>query len=648
MRQLEIYDLECLANCFTYTGYVPDEDKYYQFVIWKDKNDLEALYNHVMRGIYLVGYNNLEYDCPLLEHIIRHYKSYLLFSSQELTYRLYQKSQEIIDMEFSAIAERNMTIPQLDLMKIHHYNNKAKLTGLKLLEISMRMENVEEMPFHHSNWINNWEQIERILAYNKNDVIATYRFYLITIGQTDLPLYKGKNKLQLRKDIKQRFGLNCFNYNDVKIGDELNKLNYLKNNPGIQLQKGGTKYESICLGDCIFDNVKFESNQLNEFLERLKLIVLNEENQEFNEEIIYKGVTYTFGLGGIHTKDLPRKIIPKENEKLEDRDCASMYPASILNYKLFPKHLGVSWLEGYHWTFDQRIINKKMSKDLSLSLEERKSCESIQEAFKLSLNGGGFGKTGESSSWQHDLKVMLTVTLSNQLFLLMLAEKYTNNNITVLSCNTDGIVILFNKVLQPLIDSIDKEWQEVTGHILEYTEYTKFIQTSVNDYITLKPNGDCKFKGDFEIDRELHKDPSMRIVPIALKEYFINNIPVEQTIKNHKDIYDFCLMVRCNKRFDLVAKYIESTNSLVEKNASKTQRYYASHKGCYLFKKNVDSESEREGKYTGVNVGQIVTLFNKYVEKPFDEYKIDYTFYIKECKKIINKIELEAIQASLF
>lgn len=32
-RVLEIYDIEVLSNCFTYTGYVPSEDKYYQFVI---------------------------------------------------------------------------------------------------------------------------------------------------------------------------------------------------------------------------------------------------------------------------------------------------------------------------------------------------------------------------------------------------------------------------------------------------------------------------------------------------------------------------------------------------------------------------------------------------------------------------------------
>lgn len=272
------------------------------------------------------------------------------------------------------------------------------VTSLKHLEISMRLPNVEDMPFDHTYWVANWDEIHNILGYNKNDVEATYQFFLITIGETDLPLYKGKNRLQLRKDIKSKFGLPCFNYNDVKIGDELNKLNYLKNNPGVQLIRGGTVRPFINLGDCILPNIKFESDQLNEFLKKLKTITLTDEAMKFEEEIVYKGVRLSFGLGGIHSVDNPRIIIPKPHEKLEDRDCTSMHPTVILKYGFYPEHLGKSWLSGYQWTFDQRVKNKKLSKDKSLSETERKKHDSIQEAFKLSLNGGGFGKTGELSS----------------------------------------------------------------------------------------------------------------------------------------------------------------------------------------------------------------------------------------------------------
>ena len=46
---LEVYDLECLSNLFTYTGYCSKEDKYYQFCISQWKNELEELYRHLNR-----------------------------------------------------------------------------------------------------------------------------------------------------------------------------------------------------------------------------------------------------------------------------------------------------------------------------------------------------------------------------------------------------------------------------------------------------------------------------------------------------------------------------------------------------------------------------------------------------------------------
>lgn len=127
---LEVYDLEQLSNLFTYTGYCPKENKWYQFVIANWQNDIDILYNHLFRDkLLMVGFNNEKYDYPLLHHLINHYKEYATLSGQEVAQKLYEKSQEIIDMEFSAISDKNKFIPQLDLFLIWHYNNKARLTS---------------------------------------------------------------------------------------------------------------------------------------------------------------------------------------------------------------------------------------------------------------------------------------------------------------------------------------------------------------------------------------------------------------------------------------------------------------------------------------------------------------------------------------
>ena len=132
----------------------------------------------------------------------------------------------------------------------------------------------------------------------------------------------------------------------------------------------------------------------------------------------------------------------------------------------------------------------------------------------------------------------------------------------------------------------------------------------------------------------------MRIVSIAMEKYFFKDIPVNETVKNHTNIYDFCLRLRTNK--DSVAQYVYlGPNGLAVQNLSKTTRYYISNQGGALQKKFVESE-----KINGVNVGYVTTIFNKYEEKPMEEYDINYQFYISEAKKIINQIEDN--QLSLF
>ncbi len=62
--------------------------------------------------------------------------------------------------------------------------------------------------------------------YCQNDVMATYEFYKVTIGDTEHPLYKGNDQIQLRLDIEKEFDIPCINYSDSKIGDEIIKKYY--------------------------------------------------------------------------------------------------------------------------------------------------------------------------------------------------------------------------------------------------------------------------------------------------------------------------------------------------------------------------------------------------------------------------------------
>ena len=122
---------------------------------------------------------------------------------QKETCQLYLKAQECIDKsrnkEYShIISEKDWICPQLDLFRLWHYNNKARSTNLKSLEISMNYPNVMDMPISHKEENINISQVDEILEYNLNDVMATYEFYL-----------KSKDKIELRNSLRQQFNINC-------------------------------------------------------------------------------------------------------------------------------------------------------------------------------------------------------------------------------------------------------------------------------------------------------------------------------------------------------------------------------------------------------------------------------------------------------
>lgn len=252
-------------------------------------------------------------------------------------------------------------------------------------------------------------------------------------------------------------------------------------------------------------------------------------------------------------------------------------------------------------------------------------------------------KSNEESSFLYDPLYTMRTTINGQLLLTMLIENIIlETNATLLQGNTDGATFYIQRTQLNKCLDICKEWEQKTKLMLEYSYYKMMAIVDVSTYLAVYENGEIKHKSDFEIDKELHKNPSMRIVPIALEKYFVENIPVEQTIKNHNDIYDFCLMTRCPKKFDLYYYSIKN-DSIDKQKLSKTTRYFASKSGGTLFKINNET-----GSSTGVLIGQYVTLFNKYYELPISEYNIDYNFYINECNKIIEKIESKQEQLTLF
>ena len=97
----------------------------------------------------------------------------------------------------------------------------------------------------------------------------------------------------------------------------------------------------------------------------------------------------------------------------------------------------------------------------------------------------------------------------------MLIENLYLKNLEIISSNTDGVVVLFDKSKYEDFLSIWKEWEKITKLTLEETRYDLLVMSNVNNYIAVKTGDEpidkrVKLKGWFDFNREPHKNHSKK------------------------------------------------------------------------------------------------------------------------------------------
>jgi len=630
-----IYDIETMQELFLIGIYNPESNTYTEFEVSKDKNQLDGYMRFIEQHpeYYWVGYNNLRFDSQVIEWILRNYEDWHELTALETAAKIAQKAADVIhDANYDVFPEYReewLTLKQIDLFRVNHYDNKNRRVSLKRLEFEMDLENIEEMPVHHTKTDMTDDEIQLTKDYCRNDIMATYEFYKVTTGNTEHPLYKGNNQIELRQDIEEEFDIPCLNYSDSKIGDEMIKKFYCqeKNIQYSDLPKKGLFRTEVKVRHCIADYITFQTPELQQFLKGISKEKLTIKD-EFKESLEFYDNIYTFAKGGLHTENKPKIFEADADYIIVDWDVSSYYPAIIINNGKYPHHLGPEFLRGYKTMFDKRLELKPLAK-------KDKKIKGIVGALKLAVNSV-YGKSSDMQSWIYDRQLTMFTTITGELSLLMLIEAYELDGINIISANTDGVTIKVHKDKVEKMHEINKWWMDLTSYELERTDYAKIIFSTVNDYLAIKTDGEIKKKGDFLTDFELHKNKSARIVPIALEHFFVNDVPVADTIRNHTNIYDFCLRQKASKDF-----HYEGHSKETKTVYNKLIRYYVSNTGEKLLKvKNENSDS------TAVDVSQVeagdwvMHVCNHLTpDHPLDN--INHAYYIERAERIIHKIQLE-------
>lgn len=687
-----IYDEETYPNFYSIVIGNASTRKMKSFEI-STRNDqrfelIEYLREIKREGGRMVGFNNVGFDYPVLHYIL---------TNQDCTVAgIYRKAMRVIEAENKfehIIRDKDELIPQIDLFKIHHFDNMARATSLKMLEFNMRSDTIEDLPFEPGTVLTS-DQMDVVLQYNKKDMIETFKFY-----------NESSSSIEFREQLTEQLGKNFMNHNDTKIGKDFFVMELEKNDPGCCYKRGKvqqTKRSSIDLSECIFDYVKFERPEFQAVLDwfkaqnivetkgvftdilesdlgdvakyanlrkkRQKQMVkpseskiaelkkkhpmgwLSEEQLKSGKisywwnwnvadtlNVVIDGFQYDFGVGGIHGSIESDILETKDGMTVRDEDVASYYPNLAIKNRIHPKHLGDSFCDIYEELYQKRVTIKKQMKAAKASgdMDTYRRLDDEQAMLKLALNGT-YGASNDKYSPFYDPMFTMKITINGQLSLCMLAEELLKiDGLSMIQVNTDGLTFLHPDESKDKVTAVTDWWQEVTKLELEGVDYNRMFIRDVNNYISETMDGKLKNKGAYAWKNINHDPKSYDVGWHQNQSSPIIAMAAEAHLIRGENISEFIKAHEDPFDFMLRTKVPRSSKLMLNLGGEEVRlqnitRYYISVEGGELIKVMPPLDKVKMGKLYRNDDGEELVL----------KTKTEYTRYEKKGYKFIEDVEL--------
>ena len=599
-----IYDLETYPNIFTMAVEHADSSLSWFFEISERCNDSKHIVDFMTylgnADFEMVGFNNIGFDYPILHMLMK------MRHSDANT--LYQKAMSIIESEDKfthMVYPSDRYVKQLDLYKIHHFDNNARATSLKILEFNMKMDDVSDLPFKPGTSLTR-EEMDVLCEYNKHDVKATKRFY-----------HESIDKIKFRRELSAKYNRDFMNHNDTKIGKDYFIMELEK--AGVECYHYGSHGRSpkqtirpiIDLSQAILPWISFDQPEFTRILNWLKQQKITETKGVFKDlEATIDGFDFVFGTGGIHGS-VESEIIESDDQfAILDIDVSSYYPNLAIANEFYPEHLGKEFYVIYKHLYEMRKKYPKGSAENAM--------------LKLALNGT-YGDSNNKFSVFYDPLFTMKITLNGQLLLCKLAEKLMAiNQLQLIQINTDGMSV---KVLRSDLDEVKticQWWENETGLNLEEAHYSRMFIRDVNNYIAEYENGSVKRKGTYEHDIDWHQNGSSLVVKKVAEQCLLHGASISESVKNWSDEYDFMLRTKVPRSGFL---------ALGEEQIQNVTRYYVAEGGEYLWKWLPPLKGKIGWRKFAINSGWGVQVCNDIND--FGKLPINYDFYINEVEKIV-------------
>lgn len=601
-----VYDEETFPNVFTLAAehaYLPLK---WEFEISPWRNDSKAIIEWVNwlrnNNARMIGFNNQGFDYPVLHTLMR------MGYSDAGT--LYQKAMQIINSQegddrwMHSVKPSDVLVPQIDLYKIHHFDNKARSTSLKMLEFNMRAESIQDLPFKVGTELTQ-DQLPVLKRYNAHDVSQTKAFY-----------FKSLDMIRFREELTRKYQRDFTNHNDTKIGKDYFIMELEK--AGVPCYDYGpagrtprqTKRSNIALNDAILPWIAFENPEFTRVLNWLREQTITETKGVFTDLIAtVNGFDFVFGLGGIHGSVSSETIESTDEMVIVDIDVESYYPSTAIAQRFKPGHFPDLFCDIYAGLKEQRKSHKKGTAENAM--------------LKLALNGV-YGDTNNQFSVFYDPLMTMQITLNGQLLLCKLAENLmTIPGLRMVQANTDGLTLHVPRMYMDQFDLIVYAWEAMTNLKMEKNIYSKMFIRDVNNYIAVYENGKVKRKGAYEYDQDWHQNHGGLVIAKVTEQVLVHGAPIRETVEQWSDIMDFMLRTKVPR-----SSYLQWG----EDQAQNISRYYIAKGGKPLFKWMPPLKGKTEWRKIAVESGWGVQVCNDIADA--GKLPIDFEWYIQEVEKL--------------
>ena len=530
-KQQLFFDTECYPNYFLL---VFKDLKGNEECFVKDENNVlpVARIRKLLETRQTIGFNSRMYDIPMITYALTGVSNSLL---KEMSNSLIPDKKllkaKLVPSTFEVIKKNNLWCPfeydHIDIMKI------AGKSGLKTYGARIGSKKLQDLPYNHLEPLTQEQKID-VKKYCVNDVDIT----------SDLFKYLHK-ELKVRYDINKHYGIDSRSKSDSQIAETVIKKlckfdkAKLKNNSQFKYSVNldfNFKNESLLNLRKDLDNIEFKAHRHCDI-----------EYEGVHREITINGVTYQFGIGGLHSKESRRSIVTNEDEWFIDVDVSSCYPKIILNHKLSPPQIEKDFPRVFGEIYDGRQFAKK-TYDLDKS-----------GVFKIMLNGL-FGKSADDfSDVLYSPEMLINTTLTGQLGLLLLIERLEEYGFNVVSANTDGITVLVKKIAYDRFRTIINAWEKKFNYSTDEVKYTALYNHSVNSYIAIKEDGSLKLKGTFA-DSSIARNVDTPICKKAVINYVTKGVAIEDSVlKTDHDPRDLIKMRKVKDGGYWKGKYLGNT-----------------------------------------------------------------------------------------